>query len=47
MAENTNQNKNNRKVTKTWSKTEVRTLIQELELRPELWDPSQQNYSNR
>lgn len=34
MAEN--NKKNNRKVTKNWSKDEERTLIQELELRPDL-----------
>lgn len=45
MAEN--KQKNTRKVTKTWSKDEVRTLINELESRPDLWDPSRQNYSNR
>lgn len=38
---------NNRKVTRQWSKSEIKTLIHEFEARPDLYDPSRRNYPNR
>lgn len=44
----TNQSKQkNRKINRQWSKIEVKSLINEFEARPDLWDPSRANYSNR
>ncbi|XP_031637850.1 uncharacterized protein LOC116350247 [Contarinia nasturtii] len=36
-----------RKVNRQWQKSEVRTLIEQLEAQPDLWDPSRPNYQNR
>lgn len=36
-----------RKTNRQWQKDEVKKLIEELEARPDLWDPSRPNYQNR
>lgn len=36
-----------RKINRSLAKTEVKTLIEEYEARPDLWDPSRPNYLNR
>lgn len=36
-----------RKVTRSWEKAEIKTLISEFESRPDLWDPSRKAYSDR
>lgn len=41
------ENNNKRKVNRQWDKNEIKKLIEELESRPELWDPSSSNYPNR
>lgn len=45
---NKNQNKTtNRKIQKKWTAAEVNRLIELFEQRPDLWNPSRENYSNR
>lgn len=39
--------RNNRKITRQWSKSEIKTVIGEFEARSELWDRSHHNYPNR
>lgn len=36
-----------RKISIVWEKHQIKTLIEELESRPGLWDPSQSKYMNR
>lgn len=38
---------NKTKVTRPWEKAEIKTLISEFEIRPDLWDPSRSSYSDR
>lgn len=38
---------NKRKVNREWRKDEIKSMIQEYEDRPDLWDPSRSNYANR
>lgn len=44
--EKTNQS-DKRKVSRAWTKEEIKTLIELYEDKPDLWDPSRQNYMNR
>lgn len=41
------QTQDKRKVNKQWTKEETKILIEEYESRPDLWDPSRSDYSNR
>lgn len=43
--EQSNQKK--RKITKSWEKNEIKRLIEAVEARPDIWDSSRPNYSNR
>lgn len=47
MATQTKKTRNTRKVEKNWEKEEIRSLIEEMEIRPDLWDPSRAQYHNR
>lgn len=39
--------KDKRKVSKAWTKEEIKNLIELYEAQPDLWDPSRSNYMNR
>lgn len=41
------EKKNQRKVVRSWEKSEIKRLIQIYEDKPDLWDPSRENYQNR
>lgn len=36
-----------RKVNRTWQKSEIKSLIEQFETNPDLWDASRKNYSDR
>ncbi|XP_031637792.1 uncharacterized protein LOC116350192 [Contarinia nasturtii] len=42
-----NNQKDKRKVSRTWNREEIRKLIELYEMRVDLWNPSSQNYMNR
>lgn len=46
-SQNSQNSQNKRKINRQWEKDEVKALIESFEARPDLWDPSRANYSNR
>lgn len=40
-------NSKKRKISKQWERNEIKKLIEAVEARPDIWDSSRSNYSNR
>lgn len=47
MEKTNKRSQEKRKINKQWTKDEITILIEMFEARPDLWDPSRSNYSNR